>query len=322
MTGSGGVPARLSTSLSWPVLAYVVVPGAGACRSGIDRLCRTPRANAPAAEPARAADTFSRQLIDSQEGERLRISNEMHDSLGQDLGIIRKLTRARRERAADGESAQQTLNEIGAVAERIDAEMKEIAYGLRPHQLDTIGLSKTIESMVRRVAGACDVEFVTDIEPIDELFPQSSHIHIFRIVQEAVSNIVRHSKASRARAIVANGVASVVIRVEDNGTGFSPDLRWTGSTKHGFGLVGICERARILGGRVEILFERREPASAVVVTLPSRARPMDEGIRIVIAEDHPFFLDGLRRVLEKAGSLTVVGEALRRVRPRSRTSVR
>jgi signal transduction histidine kinase len=213
-------------------------------------------------------ETFSRQLIDSQEGERQRISTEMHDSLGQDLGIIRKVARARQENGADLENVKDALREIGAVAERADAQMKEIAYGLRPHQLDTIGLSKTIESMVRRVGKACDVEFTTDIEPIDDLFPHSGHIHVFRIIQEAVSNIVRHSKASHAKAIVSIGDASVVITVEDNGTGFSPQFfEMTGSTTHGFGLFSMRERARILGGRVELV-SSSQGGTSVVVTLP------------------------------------------------------
>ena len=94
-----------------------------------------------------------------------------------------------------------------------------------------------------------------------------------------------------------------------------------GSTAHGFGLLGMRERARILGGRVEIL-SSAETGTTVVVTLPSRSPTLDEGTRIVIAEDHPFFLDGLRRVLEKAGSLTVVGGSVRLVPPPSGTSGR
>jgi signal transduction histidine kinase/ligand-binding sensor domain-containing protein len=216
-------------------------------------------------------ETFSRQLIHSQEGERQRISTELHDSIGQDLGIIRKVARARQENGADPESVKESLREIGAVAERADAQMKEIAYGLRPHQLDTIGLSKTIDSMVRRVGKACEVEFTSDIECVDDLFPPGSHIHIFRIVQEAISNIVRHSKASHAKAIVARVHGSVEIRIEDNGVGFSADrFTMAGIVPDHFGLVSMRERARILGGRVEFV-SSPGTGTAVVVTLPLEA---------------------------------------------------
>jgi signal transduction histidine kinase len=211
-------------------------------------------------------EAFSQQLIDSQESERRRISNELHDSLGQYLAIIKRRARTGREMVTDRTAVGEALDEIAAIGERINAEMTEIAYDLRPHHLDTIGLSKTIESMVRRVGKACEIEFATDITPIDDLFPESSHIHIFRIVQEAISNIVKHSKATQTKVAITRGATWVEIRVEDNGKGFSPvPLDAASTTKHGFGLVGIRERARILGGRVEIHSSART-GTAVVVT--------------------------------------------------------
>ena len=96
----------------------------------------------------------------------------------------------------------EAFGEIAALAERINAEMTEIAYDLRPHQLDTIGLSKTIESMVRRVGRTCDIQLTTDIASIDDAIPEASQIHVFRIVQEAVSNIVKHSDASCAKVTI------------------------------------------------------------------------------------------------------------------------
>jgi signal transduction histidine kinase/ligand-binding sensor domain-containing protein len=198
-------------------------------------------------------EAFSQRLIDSQEGERRRISNEMHDSLGQHLAIIKKRARAGEETLSDAVAVRSALEDIAGLAETIDGEMTEIAYDLRPHHLDNIGLSKTIESMVRRVGRASDIEFETDIAAIDDVFPQSLHIHIFRIVQESVSNIVQHSKASRAKVAIVRDLTSVEIRVEDNGVGFSPrSFDPANPATHGFGLMGIRERARILGGQVEI----------------------------------------------------------------------
>ena len=83
--------------------------------------------------------------------------------------------------------------------------MKEIAYAVRPHHLDTIGLSKTIETMVTRVGRACDIQLDDGHHPAGRPVPEAAHIHIFRIVQEAVSNIVKHSGATRANVIVAQG---------------------------------------------------------------------------------------------------------------------
>ena len=210
-------------------------------------------------------EAFSQQLIDSQEGERRRISNEMHDSLGQHLAVIKKRARAGEAALADAGAVRSALEDIAGLAQTIDGEMTEIAYGLRPYHLDNIGLSKTIESMVNRVGKATNISFDTDIAPIDDVFPHSLHIHVFRIVQESVSNIVRHSNASRAKVTVVRGLTSVEITVEDNGIGFSArSFEPASSTTHGFGLMGIRERARIVGGEVDIRSSARTGTTVIV----------------------------------------------------------
>jgi signal transduction histidine kinase len=196
---------------------------------------------------------FSRQLIESQELERRRIANEMHDSLGQELAIIRHRARTVGERSADVHAAGKELEEIAGVAERLDAEVKAIAHGLRPYQLDTIGLSKTLDRMAHRVASAGRIACVTDIAAIDDALPAGSRIHVYRIVQESLNNVVKHSKATQVQVTVAREPGSLRIRVEDNGIGFrSPDGDGASDVDHGFGVTGMRERALMLGGLMEI----------------------------------------------------------------------
>lgn len=111
---------------------------------------------------------FSQQLIDSQENERRRISTELHDSLGQHLAILRQRAHIGLESGTEKE-ARKGLEEILTVAGQIDAEVKEIAYGLRPYQLDRLGLSKTLRAMVQRVGETCGIESVAEISPISTL---------------------------------------------------------------------------------------------------------------------------------------------------------
>jgi len=212
---------------------------------------------------------FSQQLIDSQERERRRVSNEMHDSLGQHLAIIRKSARAGHAMVMDRAAVEEAFDEIAALAEQVNAELTEIAYAVRPHQLDTIGLSKTIETMVRKVGKACDIRLSAEVDFIDHAFPEAAHIHVFRIVQEAVSNIVKHSAATRARVAVSRRPGSVEITVQDDGRGFSGDARDAAGPggMHGAGLAGIRERARILGGRVDIQSSARS-GTTLTVTVP------------------------------------------------------
>ena len=138
------------------------------------------------------------------------------------------------------------------MAQRIDTDVKGIAHGLRPYQLDTIGLSKTIDQMARTVTSACGLDCVTDIAAIDDLVPDSAYIHIYRIVQECLNNIVKHSKATQAEVVVTLAGRRLEIRVTDNGTGFDEKPVAASSNGDGFGLMGIRERARILGGAVAI----------------------------------------------------------------------
>jgi signal transduction histidine kinase/ligand-binding sensor domain-containing protein len=213
-------------------------------------------------------EQFSQRLIDAQERERRRVSSEMHDSLGQHVALIKRTARSGLAIAADGPAAEAAFDEIAALAEAVNAEMTEIAYAVRPHQLDTIGLSRTIETMVTKVGRACDLQLEADVMLIDDRFPEASHIHIFRIVQEAVSNIVKHSQATSGRVAISRNGRSVEITVQDNGIGFGPDeIESARSASHGAGLVGIRERARILGGRVEIR-SRVPRGTTITVTLP------------------------------------------------------
>jgi signal transduction histidine kinase/ligand-binding sensor domain-containing protein len=196
---------------------------------------------------------FSRQLIDSEERERRRIASELHDSLGQHLAIISQRARAGREQCTDADAVGRELSTIVAVAQRIDAEVKDIAHGLRPYQLDTIGLSKTLDHMIHSVADACGLDCVSDIADIDDAVPREAQIHIYRIVQECLNNIVKHARATRAEVVVTRTGRGLEIRVEDDGVGFHQGtVEPPASIGRRFGLMGIRERARILGGELEI----------------------------------------------------------------------
>jgi signal transduction histidine kinase len=108
--------------------------------------------------------------------------------------------------------------------------------------------------MIRRVARASDVKFTTTIASIDDLIPQDRHIHLFRIVQEAVSNVIEHSHATHASVSIWREGRQIHISVSDNGCGVSAEAQGKFSSTHqGLGLSGIRERARILGGKLDIV---------------------------------------------------------------------
>ena len=124
--------------------------------------------------------------------------------------------------------------------------MREISYNLRPYQLDDLGLTKAIEFIIAKVAGSSDTRFASEIDCIDGLFSPEAEINIYRIVQESLNNIVKHSGASRARVRIGRQGRNVAITIEDNGRGFNPERTARVERNGGFGLKGIAERARML----------------------------------------------------------------------------
>jgi signal transduction histidine kinase len=197
----------------------------------------------------RAQEVFSQQLISSQEAERQRIAAELHDGLGQHLLIIKNsallgLISLR----PDGPGRDQ-LDDISATASQAIDEVREISYNLRPYQLDDLGLTKALEFIVAKVAASSTISFSSDIDVIDHLFSPQAEINIYRIVQESLNNIVKHSKASRASVVVHGSAGGVDITIQDNGRGFDPASVAPGNRSGGFGLKGLSERARMLGAR-------------------------------------------------------------------------
>jgi ligand-binding sensor domain-containing protein/signal transduction histidine kinase len=215
-----------------------------------------------------AQEDFSRRLIDFQERERKRIAAELHDSLGQSLAIIKNRALVGLNAPVDEHKTTEQFNRITEQAAQAINEVKDISYNLRPYLLDRLGLSKALDSMLNKVAESSGVRFDTDIDQLDGLFSKDEEIGIYRIVQESVNNIVKHAKATEAMVVIKNEDDEVAVTIQDNGRGFSPDLDG-GSSRSGFGLIGIAERARILGTRPEI---HSAPGRGTTITLKLRRR--------------------------------------------------
>lgn len=205
---------------------------------------------------------FSSKLIQSQEDERGRIASELHDSLGQDLLVIKNRALLGLRDAAFSQDPREQLNEISRIASAGLLHVREISYNLRPYQLDRLGLTKALHAMVAKISGASGLNCVPALESLDGLLPPHLDIHLYRIVQELLNNVVKHSHASRAgisaviqverdsRRIPLFGSRirrSLLLQVSDDGCGFDPELE-TGATPDsaGMGLKHVAERVRIL----------------------------------------------------------------------------
>ncbi|MBN1446845.1 MAG: tetratricopeptide repeat protein [Bacteroidetes bacterium] len=200
-----------------------------------------------------ARKRFTRKLIDSQEQERKRIAADLHDSIAQDLLIINNRVRLTARRAGVDTETADELNRISEVVTGSMHELRDISRALRPFHLDRIGLTTTIEAMLETVNEASDTPFEWDIIQMAGWFTKGQEINIYRIVQEAVNNIIKHSGAKHAWVSLKRRNGDLHVEIRDDGRGFDVERKAHGSSEPaGFGLQGMYERVDILGGNLNI----------------------------------------------------------------------
>jgi signal transduction histidine kinase/streptogramin lyase len=204
-------------------------------------------------QAAAVQKAFSRRLIESQEIERKRIAAELHDGLQQSLSIIANRANLALDKRRDPDRAFDQVSEIAATASDALKEVREIAYDLRPVELDRLGLTKALAAMAKKVSVSTGIDISADIDDVDDVFPGQSEINLYRVVQECVNNIVKHSGASRASIEIKRLDPDVSLTIQDNGKGFAMGTGGQSDGRQsGFGLIGISERARMLGGKPTI----------------------------------------------------------------------
>jgi signal transduction histidine kinase/ligand-binding sensor domain-containing protein len=196
-------------------------------------------------------DAYSRRLIDAQEQDRKRIAAEIHDSLSQNLVLIGNW--ARQAKGSTGDDAtRDALGDISTTASTALREVQEIAYNLGPYQLDRLGFKRTIETLLTRAASASGIAFTPDLADVNGMVAKDVEVSVFRMIQESVNNVIKHSGATEATVRVARDGGGLTVVVQDNGRGFATAPAAPGGAGRGFGLVGLAERARILGGTFAI----------------------------------------------------------------------
>jgi signal transduction histidine kinase len=215
----------------------------------------------------------SQQILKRLEDERRHIAANLHDSLGQTLLAIKNQTLLAMQRAPDETVLRERLGDISGATSQALEEVRQITHGLRPYQLDRLGLTQAMRATVSRASANSTILFASRVEDIDGVFDKDSEIHVYRIVQEAINNVLKHSGATEATVVIKQRqsdalINSVSISVRDNGRGFDVvDMRASQSNALGYGLSGIAERARILGGDLAI-DSQPERGTSLTIEIP------------------------------------------------------
>jgi signal transduction histidine kinase/ligand-binding sensor domain-containing protein len=239
----------------WFVAAVLVIAAAAVLAVEQVRVARLRRAQAVQAE-------FSRQLIASQENERKRLAGELHDGVGHQLLIIANWARLASEAQAPPGQPASSLRMITDTAAESIREIRALTRELEPYNIDHVGLREAIDTMLHRMGDATGVTFTTDIEPVDEALPPDGGINVYRIVQEAANNVVKHAQASRAQVTIAREADGIHLSISDDGRGLPPEA--LDGSREGFGLRSLAARTRLLGGRHRI---ESKPGMGTTITV-------------------------------------------------------
>ncbi|MBX3637416.1 MAG: sensor histidine kinase, partial [Rubrivivax sp.] len=191
---------------------------------------------------------LSASVVDAREQERRRIARELHDELGQRLSAL-KLELAGCAGSAGLRPEDPRLQAMLAMLDDTMASVRRIAADLRPLMLDDLGLAAAIEWLAAEATRRLGMQVQVEVDELDPELGEPLAIAVYRMVQEALTNVARHARASRVQVVLHCRGGELRLTVQDDGVGF--DLPAPGRPGS-YGLLGMRERARLLGGRVEI----------------------------------------------------------------------
>jgi len=222
----------------------------------------------------RQLEALNAKMTMLQEEERRRIARDLHDSVGQLLAAISmNYSAVQSESEKLSTRAAQCLQESAGMVEEVSKQIRTISYLLHPPLLDEAGLEPALRCFVDGFAKRSDIAVTLQISPNLGRLPQEAEICIFRVVQECLTNVHRHSGSRTAAVRVTREKTYVRVEIEDAGKGIPvPTSRLGSSMQAGVGVLGMRERLRNLGGTLDI--RSNHEGTVVAAVLPS---PMSDG---------------------------------------------
>ena len=221
------------------------------------------------AEREEMLERFATRTVEAQELERRRLAGEIHDGISQRLVSLwyhllaaEDALRGGAPPGGDPNRVQRELETAKALATEALGEARAAITGLRPFVLDDLGLGPGLESLGRSLAA---VEVEVEVEPVE--LPGHVEVALYRIAQEALQNVVKHADATTVRLRLAAADDGVHLVITDDGCGFDLDEEAGAEERHSYGLVGIRERAELIGATLTLI-SRPGTGTTVEVVLP------------------------------------------------------
>ena len=210
-------------------------------------------------------ERLSARLVDAQEQERRSLARELHDEVGQALTAI-KMEVGVAMRASSDARVRSSLDEARSIAETTLQSVRDLSQLLHPSMLDDFGLPETLAAYLRNFSKRTGIRTQLTHDGLQHRLPSDVEVCVYRIVQEALTNVARHSGAASCSVSVVRTSSQVQFAIEDQGRGLTAAARMS-EPRRGLGLIGMRERAQALAGRFAIE-NRPEGGTRVSVTLP------------------------------------------------------
>jgi signal transduction histidine kinase len=192
-----------------------------------------------------------RRTVLDQEAERLRIARELHDTLGQSLTLLQLGLDALVQSPEDEDSLRQRVAALKRVAADVGREVGRLAWEIRPTAVDDLGLQTAVHSLLERWREGTKIRFDLHIAIEEQRLPIDTEMALYRVLQEALTNVVRHSGATKVAVILTGADRQVTMVVEDDGRGFDDGETDRPPLLRRLGLVGMRERLLMVGGSIE-----------------------------------------------------------------------
>lgn len=220
------------------------------------------------AEMEEARRRLSARMLGIQDEERRRIARELHDTMGQTLAALKMTVSPLTSVAPPGTAASKRLDEVNALIDEAVRQTRTVSHLLHPPLLDELGFASAASWYVSGFAQRSGIDVKLEL-PEEMRFPESVELTLFRVLQESLTNILRHSGSKKAEVRMAIDGQGLVLSVKDYGKGMAPEKVekfMKAGTHVGVGLGGMRERVRDLGGTLEL--QSDGAGTAVKVTLP------------------------------------------------------
>lgn len=210
-------------------------------------------------------DEFKVQLLEKRDSDWKLIAGELHDSIGQNLSAANIYLQQNTNSLPDELLQKEKLKDVSRLLMETIEEVRRISSKLYPGQVEKLGLTTAINSMLNRIAEVSGIEFRHKVDNIDNVFQKENEVSFYRILQELINNIVKHSGATEAVIDITRTIVFLSVKIEDNGSGF--DMKKfisSESSRFGYGLINIEERVRMLGAEMNI---NSEPGKGTIIEI-------------------------------------------------------